>query len=846
MALALLTTAATSTNAAEITGWGDFKLFLDPGHAGHENSGLYGYTEAEKVLRVAWSIRDNLKQYTDIPEDCIKLCRETDADYLDLDERSDMANAWGADFYYSIHSDASGSSNTTLFLFGGWYENGVGVEKTPNGGKKFGDILNPNLTGVMKIGTRGNWYDRYFYDRVEDHDNSYPYLSVNRRTTMASLLSEGGYHTLAEQQQKNLNDSYKKLEGYAAFRSILEFRGLSNPVQTILTGVITNSENNVPINGVKVSVGGQSVVTDTYESLFNKYTNNQNLIHNGFYMFENLEAGKEYEVTFESEEFGTTTQKVTIVSDPKAAAADNITWLDIQMISKAPAKVAATSIEDPLKVNLLDDILITFSRNMDKASVEKAFSINNKGEVTLSWDNEYTLRVNISKLMEEFDYIITIDGSIAKNTQTNQFFDGDGDGKEGGNYTLSFVTLPPDVDAPKIVSISPEENSTVKYTYRPVIRVEYDELINWNDDKQSNVITVVDKDKKVYEGVLKHDVVGKRSVVHFYFTEDLPADKCFLVNISGGLPDLSGNTSEGKEFKFLSEFRPTLSSTVIDPLESISGWFQPHGSGSSDGWTTEAENTMEVVNKTSSLSRTSCFEQKYAFDTDYIGGAWTLRCYRKLVVSEVKSDIDGVLQVYLYGDGSNNGFGFGVRANKAGGGVKVQNSTPIDFCGWKLMSWKMNDGNYWHLSGEGVDQLTAKWWFDDFFISHKRVEEGDEDADGNQLPIQAWNGTLRYDDVRYVKYDETATQTASLEDITSGAEEIVANNISIVTLAGNIHIASNNGIDSVVIFNAMGETVYSSTPNSNVANIATDNISNGIYIIKVKSANNQETKKIIL
>ena len=238
-----------------VTGWGDYKFFLDPGHSGRENRGLWGYSEAQKVLEVAKTTREYLLQYTDIPEDAIKMCRETEADVVSLEERSDMANAWGADFYYSIHSDASSTVNTTVTLFGGWRNNGVEIEKTPNGGKAFGEILNPNLTGVMRITTRGNWYDRCYYDKApETHTNQYPYLSVNRRTTMPSILSEGGYHTIASQQQLNMNAQYKRLEGFAAFQTILKYRELSLPVQTFLCGIITNSENNVPIDGANVSV----------------------------------------------------------------------------------------------------------------------------------------------------------------------------------------------------------------------------------------------------------------------------------------------------------------------------------------------------------------------------------------------------------------------------------------------------------------------------------------------------------------------------------------------------------------------------------------------------------------
>ena len=366
-----------------VTGWGDYKFFLDPGHSGRENRGLWGYSEAQKVLEVAKTTREYLLQYTDIPEDAIKMCRETEADVVSLEERSDMANAWGADFYYSIHSDASSTVNTTVTLFGGWRNNGVEIEKTPNGGKAFGEILNPNLTGVMRITTRGNWHDRCYYDKTpETHTNQYPYLSVNRRTTMPSILSEGGYHTIASQQQLNMNAQYKRLEGFAAFQTILKYRKLSLPVQTFLCGIITNSENNVPIDGATVSVEGQTYTTDTWESLFKDYTLNPDMIHNGFYLFENLEAGKTVEVTFSAPGFDPITRTVTIKSNLEGTSNDNVTWLDVQLTSNAPAKVSTISVEDLSKVSLVEPIVITFSRNMDRASVEQALSIDNEGDIT--------------------------------------------------------------------------------------------------------------------------------------------------------------------------------------------------------------------------------------------------------------------------------------------------------------------------------------------------------------------------------------------------------------------------------------------------------------------------------
>ena len=104
IAAAALMTAfpAATTYAQKSTGWGDFKLFLDPGHSATENRGLWGYSEAQKVFSVAQYIKGYLTEYTDMPAENLKLCRNNEVDIVGLEERSDMANAWGADFFYAF------------------------------------------------------------------------------------------------------------------------------------------------------------------------------------------------------------------------------------------------------------------------------------------------------------------------------------------------------------------------------------------------------------------------------------------------------------------------------------------------------------------------------------------------------------------------------------------------------------------------------------------------------------------------------------------------------------------------------------------------------------------------
>ena len=846
MALPVFAQENTETPAKEITGWGDFKLFLDPGHSMRENRGLWGYSEAEKVFAISQTIKEYLTTYTDMPAENLMLCREDEVTEVGLEERSDMANAWGADFYYSIHSDASADNNTTVTLFGGWMKNGVEVEKTPNGGKAFGEILCPNLTDMMMdfacTGTRGNWYDRCFYMRGETtHANQYPYLSVNRRSNMASLLSEGAYHTIAAQQQLNINVEYKRLEALAAFQSILKYRGLQVPSQSFLAGIIRNSENSTPINGVKVTVDGKTYTTDTWESVFNKYTKNENLIHNGFYFFEGLTIGQTYDVTFECDGFETKTVQVTIKDGQQGATKDFVTVQHIEMTSTSPAKVDAISVEDATNVSPLYPVTITFSRNMDKESVEKAITINNGGEISFSWVNDYTLNLDITKLDPMWTYDITIDGSIAKNSQTNQFFDGDGDGVEGGNYVLSITIAEPDVVAPQVTTTYPAADATAEFAQMPPIRIEYDEEIIWNSDKHAECITLKDSDGKVYEGTTTHAVVAGKSVVHFYTNDTIPADKCFLVSVKPGLPDMSGNETEEFYFRFLSEYRTKTSSTVLFPLTSADGFWAPNGSGSTSGLTDEGNSTTSSTLAPNKNTAGSAL-MTYSFDEYFANEVWQIREYTPTQsgVNANRNISDGILTFWLYGDGSNNAISAMLRINNSE--LKHQDpQTTINFRGWNLIKWDIKNEPFAHFTGESTTIST--WRFDSFFMKHEWT-----DIDDEETPFQAWSGAVNFNNLEFSQWSD-ATQTAKPEDIeipVVGVEGIVEEAPIKVACNGTVlNISAANNIALVNIYNAAGSVVLSNKPSSNNAIISVANLADGVYFAQVTTEGNTKTVKFI-
>ncbi len=337
---------------------------MDPGHSQTENVGIYGYSEAHKVLRVGLNLREMLLNETDI--DTVYICRTNDDQLVGLSQRTDYANSLGAAWYHSIHSDAASNStsNSTLLL---WGQNGNGTEKVPNGGKAMSSHIVELLTRGYRTTTRGSFGDCTFYGTCAAGDG--PYLSVNRRSTMPSELSEAGFHTSAFQNPINMNDKWKRLEARTLFWSILKYKNAVRPPVHIAAGHVKDSDQGTFVNGATVTINGQTITTDTYESLFHSYSNDPNQLRNGFFYFEGLPAGT-HTLTVSVPGYDNYSQQVSI-SDTF------FTFVDPSIVSSVPPVIITVAPEmgDSIYPGF-DNLVINFSRPMDRASVESTISIS--------------------------------------------------------------------------------------------------------------------------------------------------------------------------------------------------------------------------------------------------------------------------------------------------------------------------------------------------------------------------------------------------------------------------------------------------------------------------------------
>lgn len=733
--LSLFLFLTASPVSAQVTGLSDWDIYLDPGHSRRENMGIFNYSEAQKVLRVGLELRDLLLTKTDI--DTVYNSRFNDTELVGLSQRTDEANSLDAAWFHSIHSNAGPSqTNNTLLL---WGQLRSGEEKTPNGGKAMSDIMIDILTRGMRIATIGSRGDCSFFNC----NFTGPYLSVNRRSTMPSELSEGGFHTSPTQNMRNMNAQWKRLEAYSMFWTFLKFHDLERPPVGIVTGFINDLEGQKLLNGATVRIDGQEYTTDTFESLFNQYSTNPEQLRNGFYFLEDL-PNDTLEMIVEAEDFISDTLHVFIEDT-------FFTFVDVDLISSLPPVVRSTTpVQNADRIPPWEPIVINFSRRMDAASIDSAIVIAPPANLSTAWqDANRILIIQTDTLVASTDYTVTLRGTAADLFEHP--FDGDGDGVGGDDFILSFRTQPEDVDAPRIASIYPPSSST-GIENPPVINFGFDENLATDSIDPDMIVLERLSDGQSVPGTQRHYVVGGRSLLSFFPGEVLDLETTYQVRLLPGLQDSFGNTLEiEKGFRFTTD-ELTFVVRSIDAFESgvTSNWWAPQQSGTTSGIITEQTNrfaSTAVANL--ALLGNRSMQLDYGWDPD--AGSWLIREFLGGgPPRSVTFDDSYILQMYIFGDGSGNQIRIALDdrvPTASASNHEVSIWYTVDWVGWRPVTWDLGRDPVGTWLGDG--QLNGTLRIDSIQLTH--------------IPGQAEQGTLYFDDLRLLKANPTSVSTPTGE-----------------------------------------------------------------------------------
>lgn len=801
---------------AQVTGLSNWNIYLDPGHSQFENMGIYGYSEAEKNLRVGLHLRQMLLDWTDI--DTVYICRDDDSDYVTLQQRTDEANALGAAHYHSIHSDASSSPtpNSTLLL---WGQLGInGPEKYPPGGKKMSDIMVVLLTAGMRTTTRGSVGDRTFYGVP----GNVPYLHVNRETNMASELSEAGFHTNPTQNQRNMNELWKRMEAKTMFWTILNYHNLPRPYAATIAGIITDYESGLPINGAIAEINGQIDTTDTWESLFYRFTNDPELLRNGFYYFEGIPQGT-HPIKFYRNGYDTLYTTVTMQDT-------FITFKDAQMISNTPPTVASTS---PANNDSLypgyENLIINFSRQMDRNSTENAISINPSVGVTFSWsNNDKTLTINTSNFAFSTSYQLTINPSAQG--KFGHPFDGNGDGIPGDSYSITIFTKAQDNTAPQIISVYPNANST-NVEIKPVINILFNEPLSAST--VSGKIKVLRNSNSTFaNGILRFYTANNKSALNFFVTTLLAENETYTIQVLPGIKDIFGNEiTTQTDFTFTTGSNIFNQLLLIDNFENgVGSWWQPTQSGSTVG-VNPATTNMSLSSSVVNLNTGSTKSMQLNYEWDANASSWLIR--EKYTPVTPTFDNSNILQTFLWGDGSGNKFRFCV-IDQGIGGYEVSPWYTIDWIGWKAVNWNLAEGQTGSWLGNGI--LEPPLRIDSYQLTY--------------TPNNPTTGTLYFDDLRIVNFAPLSVEQLNSEiPISYQLEQNYPNPFNPSTRI-RFSIPEHSSV-RIIVSDILGREITTLLNDElNAGNYSVEfsgsEISSGIYFYTLITEKFKQTKKMIL
>lgn len=193
------------------------KIIIDAGHGGKDSGALgNGLQEKNLTLIISKHVKEYLEaNYTDIQ---VKLTRTTDV-FIELSDRANIANKFGADTFMSCHVNAGGGTGFESFVYSKPSQASIALQ----------NIVNAEAIAVAKkygLGTHGN-------DKKRDN------LAVVRETHMPAILTEICF---IDSKDANLlkKDEFLRDMAAAYARGIAKFLGLKGKVET--TSTVNKSE----------------------------------------------------------------------------------------------------------------------------------------------------------------------------------------------------------------------------------------------------------------------------------------------------------------------------------------------------------------------------------------------------------------------------------------------------------------------------------------------------------------------------------------------------------------------------------------------------------------------------
>lgn len=800
--LSFLFIAVAASLCVNATDLKDLKIYINPGHGGHDSDDRNvvvppftggdpeGYWESNSNLSKGLSMRDLLEDFgVDV---MMSRTTNTTEDDRDLGEIGIEATNFGADFFFSIHSNATGTGtkvNRPLMLYRG-------------------ETSNPRFAEAVDMSATLN--DQLLENRVTSWSSETPWLvgdltfyagqwegglGVLRQLWVPGLLSEGSYHDYIPETYRLLNDDFCWLEAYHFTKAIMEHFQTSEKYSTgvvagtvmddhqertdaIYNGIFFGHDSALPVCGATVTLknaDGGTIETYTTDDLFN-----------GVYMFRSVQPGT-YTLAISHPDYEPFEQDIMVT-------ANEVTYLNPAMkrIRSTPPEVVGYS---PMWSDGDETVLcntpveIEFNWDMDVESVERNFSITPAVEGDITWEDSYYKMIFRPKRVFETNTVYTV--KIAEGVKHPAGLE------MADDFTFSFKTG--DYNTFDVLASNPEECGYVHYE-TPTVEFRFAQKPNTLTIQ--NDIIVKDENGEQMSYVARSRKISKASDDFGYFqirlSDDLEIGKTYTMEVNDNVKDVNGMPLEAPYSYKFTAVDVAAEGAVLTMTESFDG----DGLLAKDEDNTVGAKSASAVRNTSTkIEGAASYKLDYEF-TEYEGGK---AAYAFSAPNSALYKNTNAIGLKVYGDLSCNT----LYARMSNGADEILVPVcALSFLGWKDVSVSLEDdlqtGDY-KVMGFEIAQTGGQ-------ISRKGTVYIDKMAIGDAE--DAGVGSIETENVRV--YPNPASELL----IANGDKYILK--VELISLNGQL-VAAAEG---------------------NVLNVS--NVPSGIYVAKIYTQNGYGVKQVMV
>ena len=520
---------------------------------------------------------------------------------------------------------------------------------------------------------------------------------------------------------------------------------------------------------------------------------------------------------------------------------NSVTTLSIP--SFAPTVIATTPAENGI-LNISDNIIIHFSKSMDVNSFTDAVHITPAIQVTnLSWsDNNKTVSVSATGYLHQTNYTFIIDSTVSD--VNGRKLDGDSNGIEGDSFVLHFQTNPEDILGPQIVYSYPANNAA-GVDAGSILTIVFDEAINPATFSAADINLTSGASPVGFNYQHTKSDDGK-SIVCIQPINLFNHSTSFNLTLSGDYADTLGNISGSvTQINFTSSELAYSEIKMIDNFSVPGDWKQPDYSGSTSGILASGTH-FEFTNLVYLPSTSPKKSAKLTYLWDANANDYLIREYLNGGAPQaVYFDTSYVLQSYVYGDGSSTRLRFCIDeyTGTAWGDHEVSEWVTIDWYGWKLVEWQLNDPNSVGIwIGDG--NLTGQYFRIDSYQLTK-------------TPESSISGAIYFDDLRSVKKVDGAVNVDDIYNNIPKQYFLSQNYPNPFNPSTKISWQSPvGGWQTLKVYDVLGNEVatlvdeYKSAGlyevEFSVGHNSSPDLASGVYIYRLKTDTYDQTRKMIL